>query len=413
MIRKFLKKYVSMILAAALIAAAFPAAVVYEKDAAANEAQTLGSASNKIVITGSGITRKITLENPKKSITNARVAIWSVTGGQDDLKWYTMKKNSAGSYYVTVSALYLKHSGKVYAHLYTDTDTFIGSKTFKFTAAEYKQTQNAVTVSGSSDTRTIRLRNPKKTYKTVSVAVWTEKGGQDDLVWYTMKKQSNGDWKATASVNSLIHGGRAYAHVYANGSTFLGEKTFTAPPMGFEVCSSEEEYIKRIAPAVQAACKKYGYLPSVLIAQSCLENGYGIPSYWDNTEIAGLIRYNNMVGLKASLLNSSWSDKTVWTGRTVTKQTPEEYNGKRVIITDTFRAYDSIEQCFEDFLLFLTYASNYGYGGAPKYGPEVLAIKSPRKLITAVASRGYATDSAYPDSVMRIIKKHKLTKYDK
>ena len=45
--------------------------------------------------------------------------------------------------------------------------------------------------------------------------------------------------------------------------------------------STEEEFIKEIAPAAQKACKRYGYLPSVLIAQACHENGYGIPDYWD------------------------------------------------------------------------------------------------------------------------------------
>ena len=49
--------------------------------------------------------------------------------------------------------------------------------------------------------------------------------------------------------------------------------------------SSEQEFIKTIALPAQKACKRYGYLPSVLIAQACLENGYGIPSYWDNPQI--------------------------------------------------------------------------------------------------------------------------------
>ena len=47
----------------------------------------------------------------------------------------------------------------------------------------------------------------------------------------------------------------------------------------------EQDYIDAIALPAQNACKKYGYLPSVLIAQSCLQNGYGIRSYWDNPQI--------------------------------------------------------------------------------------------------------------------------------
>lgn len=119
-----------------------------------------------------------------------------------------------------------------------------------------------------------------------------------------------------------------------------------------------------------------------------------------------------MVGIKSSLLNNSWSDYTVWQGESITKKTPEEYGGKEVIITDDFRVYDTPERSFCDFLLFLKYASNEGKGGKPKYGDEVLEIKNPDKLIKTVASRGYATSKAYPTSVMKIVKKHKLTKYD-
>ena len=177
-------------------------------------------------------------------------------------------------------------------------------------------------------------------------------------------------------------------------------------------CKTEQEYINAIAPSVQKCCKRYGYLPSVLIAQSCLENGYAIESYADNSTLYLLIKYNNMVGIKSELLSSSWSDKTVWPGESLTKQTPETYNGKNVIITDNFRKYDNIEQSFADFLLFIKYASNYGKGGKPKYGDEVLSIKDPQKLITEVRNRGYATGLTYITNVMKILNKHNLTKYD-
>lgn len=179
-----------------------------------------------------------------------------------------------------------------------------------------------------------------------------------------------------------------------------------------KTCTTEREYINLITLSVQKACKRYGYLPSVLIAQSCLENGYGIPSYWDNPEIKKLLDVNNMVGIKSSLLNNSWSDYTVWKGDSILKKTPEEYGGKMVTITDYFRQYDSIERSFCDFLLFLTYASNNGKGGTPKYGKNVLSIKDPETLIKKVSSLGYATGSSYPTSVMRIINKHNLTQYD-
>jgi len=180
------------------------------------------------------------------------------------------------------------------------------------------------------------------------------------------------------------------------------------------ICTSEKEYISQISEPARRVCARYGYLPSVLIAQSCLENGYGIPGYWDNPQIAALMRYNNMVGIKTRLLNESWTDigLSVWPGKSLEKETPEEYGGKSVTITDSFRKYDSIEQSFADFLCFLTWASNEGPGGVPKYGPAVLGIKDPGALIEAVHSRGYATGKTYARHVKSIISKHNLTKYD-
>lgn len=178
-----------------------------------------------------------------------------------------------------------------------------------------------------------------------------------------------------------------------------------------KICKTEEEYIEAITSSVQKACKRYGYLPSVLIAQSCLENGYGIRSYWDNPQIEALMTYNNMVGIKTNLLSKTWADKTVWPGESLRKKTPETYNGKNVIIDDDFRKYENIEQSFADFLLFVKYAST-SVGGKPKYGDAVLSIKDPKQLIEAVHSRGYATGPTYASNVMKIVDKHKLWKYD-
>ena len=180
-----------------------------------------------------------------------------------------------------------------------------------------------------------------------------------------------------------------------------------------DICKSEKEYIEKIAPPVQRCCKRYGYLPSVLIAQSCLENGYGIPSYWDNPQIKALIGVNNMVGIKRELLNKSWVDRglSVWQGGYISKDTPEQYGGQIVTIKDDFRTYDCIERSFADYLCFMTYASNT-VGGEPKYGEKVLTIKDPERLIRLVSVLGYATGQTYPNSVMRIVNKHNLTKYD-
>ena len=217
--------------------------------------------------------------------------------------------------------------------------------------------------------------------------------------------------------DSRLHNGMVYSLFSEGdapgfpGASFVNEESLEGGFMKSNF-TSEVDFIKAIAPAAQKACKRYGYLPSVLIAQSCHENGYGIRAYWDNPGIEQLLANNNMVGQKAELLTSSWADKSVWPGKSFEKKTPEEYSGRIMTIKDSFRIFDNIEQSFCDYLLFLKYASNYGRDGVPKYGDEVLAIKDPKRLIRTVAGRGYATGSTYPSAVMEIINKHDLTKYD-
>lgn len=181
-----------------------------------------------------------------------------------------------------------------------------------------------------------------------------------------------------------------------------------------EVCKTEQEYLDQIIEPARRACKRYGYLPSVLIAQACLENGYGIPAYWDNPQIICLMKYNNMVGIKTELLNRSWVNigLSVWPGKSITKDTPEQYGERMVTVKDSFRIYDTPEQSFADFLCFLKYASNSGPGGTPKYGQEILNMKDPAALIWGVSARGYATGQTYAPHVLSIIRKHGLTMYD-
>lgn len=177
------------------------------------------------------------------------------------------------------------------------------------------------------------------------------------------------------------------------------------------LCKTKEEYINYVAPFAQKACKRYGYLVSVLVAQSCLENGFGVPSNFDNPGVADLVKNNNMVGIKVGLLSESWADKTVWTGGVLNKDTPETYGNKNVTINDNFRTYDNVEQSFADYLLFIKYGA-YTKGGTPKYGDAVLGIKDYKTLIRRVHELGYATGKTYSDHVIKIIEDYDLTKYD-
>lgn len=180
-----------------------------------------------------------------------------------------------------------------------------------------------------------------------------------------------------------------------------------------KICTSEQEFIAAVYPAAQRVCKRFGfYLPSVLIAQACKEDGYGIPSYWDNPGVRALVEENNMCGIKKNLLNPSWTDIGLgcWNGKYLSKKTPEVYGGVPVTITDDFRIYDNPEQSFADYLCFMRWG---GYSvGNPKYYNDIKDVKDYRTLIGIVHKKGYATGPTYADGVCRIIEKHGLTRYD-
>ena len=93
--------------------------------------------------------------------------------------------------------------------------------------------------------------------------------------------------------------------------------------------SGKENFIKKIAPIVQNINKSRGYplFSSVVIAQACLETGFGASQL--------MMKANAIFGIKAGI---------TWRGKVYSAKTKEVYNSKPVTITDTFRAYSSLEE---------------------------------------------------------------------
>ena len=152
--------------------------------------------------------------------------------------------------------------------------------------------------------------------------------------------------------------------------------------------SSQTNFIEKIAPIVQNVNKSRGYplFSSVVIAQACLETGYGASQL--------MMKANAIFGIKAGLS---------WRGKVYSAKTKEVYNSKPITITDTFRAYNNLEESIEDF--FNLICNNKRYQGAVHSNNFV-------ECIHGIASGGYATDPSYANKIIQIINSFGLTKYD-
>lgn len=160
-----------------------------------------------------------------------------------------------------------------------------------------------------------------------------------------------------------------------------------------------KKWIETIAPITQELAPKnadgrYKIYPSVCIAQSCCESGYGTSQK--------MIKANAVFGIKVGKSKAHFGK--YWKDKAYSTKTKECYDGKTYLsITDLFRAYDSIYDAVGDYYDMLSNSSRYKY---------CLNTSSPKDCITGIQKAPYATDPYYVRAIMNIINKWNLTQYD-
>ena len=241
--------------------------------------------------------------------------------------------------------------------------------------------------------------------------------GKTRLLWLGDKDKTLAYTPASDEMIITVH--RWFANKACPGDYIynrLGKiaETVTKRLSGSAAAPSEEraeytqsEWIAIIAPIAQDLARKYSVLPSVIIAQTALETG------WGSTD---LTRKYNIVGMKADLINSTWKKHSTWDGETHTKVTPEYVGGQLIHKEDVFRVYHSFRECLEDYVNFLLYVRNdKGY----KYR-RIQGVADPAEVIHVIrigtgtdkAPEGYCTDPNYEPKILKLIKDYNLTKYD-
>ena len=199
---------------------------------------------------------------------------------------------------------------------------------------------------------------------------------KDDMTIYNSKK----DRIAQAIANGIISGFKLTATTSAQTSanTSSGKKILNA-------CKNESEFLSLIAPLCQSDYAKHKILPSLSIAQACLESGYGT---------SDLFMYGAAAfGIKAS---------SGWTGKVFRKASKEVINGTTVFQDSDFRAYSSLEESVSDHGEFLQKARYKAVVGETNFSKAASAIKA----------AGYATDPQYVSKLTSIYNKLGLSKYD-
>ena len=165
-------------------------------------------------------------------VQTVSVPIWSETGGQDDIIWYTANRQNNGIYTVNVKASDHKNSTGLYnVHLYyvqnngqltgvggTTTQVFIGKTPEQLRPKASFAIENNNVQTGTFDAVITNITAPLGV-KEVLVPSWSLENGQDDLVWHKATKQGDGSYRVT--IKASEHKGnkgnyRADAYVVDN-----------------------------------------------------------------------------------------------------------------------------------------------------------------------------------------------------
>lgn len=149
-------------------------------------------------------------------------------------------------------------------------------------------------------------------------------------------------------------------------------------------------FISEIAPLAQEAYRKYNILPSITLAQAALESDFG------QSTLAS--KYHNLFGVKA-----------YGNVPTVSLDTQEFENNQWITIKGSFRVYDNYQASVEGHSKLFTQGTDWN----PNQYASVLAAKDYVTAAKAVQSSGYATDPAYADKLIEMIKTYKLDQFDR
>ena len=331
----------------------------------------------------------------ENNLKNVFFAVWSIENGQDDLIWYTGSLQGSGNYFADIFIANHASRGTYAVHTYIEMQN--GMK-FALSSDSFSATP-AIAVgntafSPSSKTFSIIVQPFGVELKEVLIPVWTKTNGQDDLWWYGAQRQADGKYVVTVNIsNHNYEFGQYEVHVYVQqlsgaSSTFIAQ---SVPVQFLQGNSNQVNFINSVAgPAMNAAGQQNLY-PSVMIAQACLETGYG-------TSALSKPPIYNLFGIKGS-----------YNGQYTEIQTSEYINNTWITVTASFKKYPSYQESFYDNADKLRNgitSDRFFYSGT--WRERTTSYRD----ATAWLTGRYATDPNYANKLNAIIEMYNLTMFD-
>ena len=157
------------------------------------------------------------------------------------------------------------------------------------------------------------------------------------------------------------------------------EQTANKPQVNFE---SPGEFIDQMWSYAKTAAKEIGLNPTVMIAQSALETGWGKHIIKDKNGESSF----NLFNVKAH---------RNWSGEKAAQSTIEFEAGVAVRKTEPFRVYNNFTESFSDFVNFLK--SNQRYQDALNNTGDS------EQFLQDLQKAGYATDPNYANKIIGIL----------
>ncbi|MHB8276345.1 MAG: glycoside hydrolase family 73 protein [Candidatus Humimicrobiaceae bacterium] len=159
----------------------------------------------------------------------------------------------------------------------------------------------------------------------------------------------------------------------------------------------QEKFFELVKNPALEACREYEFkIVSLPISQSAIESG------WMKSSLA--YKYNNLLGRK-------WKNNNVITKKYKVFKTQEWDGTKYVTKFCKFCIYDSIKDCFKDYI-WLFHNTYLDKKKTKLRYQRVLDSKDYLEATENIRLCGYATSPTYTQSLRTVIERYKLNQYD-